>query len=149
MAIAAALVEHLVPQEGRQADEVPAPKPDVETLLAVRAPNQAFAIENEEDFLGLMAVNRDAVARRHRLDRHCERSRRDRAAQVRWVHRAAGAEIAALRPRETRIAPGLETENGPILAAIGETRDPASEFVFQRKPITRVHGSLSRHANSG
>src|SRR6202043_563648 len=79
-AIAAALVEYFVPQEGRQADEVPTPKPDVETLVAVRAPNQAFAIENKEDFLGLMAVHRDAVTRRHRLDRHCERGRRDRAA---------------------------------------------------------------------
>jgi len=56
--------------------------------------------------------------------------RRDRAAQIARVGRAAGTEIAALRPGEARVERGLKAEHDPVLAPIGKraTRPASCSF---------------------
>src|SRR5712672_3458813 len=114
-------------QEWRQRHKIPAPEPDVTALLALPAAYEAFALQNEEDLFGLVAMDRDAISCRHRLDRHRERCRGDRTAQIRGVGGAAGAQVAALGACVARVARGLEPENRPILPAVGKPCDTAGQ----------------------
>jgi hypothetical protein len=82
--------------------------------------------------LPFVAVHRDPVAWWHRLDRHCEGGRRNPAAQAVVIDRTRGAQIAPLGAGEFRIERRLKAENAPIIAAVGNAGDAASQFVAKR-----------------
>src|SRR5260370_32272968 len=132
VAIAGTVVEDLVVQEGRQRNEIPAAKPNVAALPTLPAAHEAFAFEDEEDLFGFMALDRDAIPRRHRLYRHRESRRRDGAAQILGICRAAGSEVAALGTGVARVAGGLEPEHRPVFSAVGKPCDTANQFLLQR-----------------
>jgi hypothetical protein len=90
---------------------------------------------------GLVTMDRDAISRRHRLDRHRKRCRGDRAAQIPGIGGAAGPKVAALGARVARVARGLEPENRPILSSIGKPCDPTSQFFLKHRFLLR-HSSI-------
>src|SRR6201997_5750632 len=108
MAIAGTVVEDLVVQERRQRCEIPAAQPNVATLRTLPAAHEAFAFEDKEDFLGFVAMDRDAVSRGHGLYRHRESRRGDGAAQILGICRTAGTEVAALGGGGAGMAGGPE-----------------------------------------
>src|SRR6202030_2099643 len=133
VAIAGTVVEDLVVQERRQRCEIPAAQPNIAALPTLPAAHEAFAFEDKEDFLGFVAMDRDAVSRGHGLYRHRESGRRDRAAQILGVYRAAGPEIAALGAGVAWITGGLEPEHRPVFSAVGKPRDTAGQFLLKRQ----------------
>ena len=125
VAIAGTVVEDLVVQERRQRNEIPAAKPNVAALPALPAAHEACAFQDEEHLFGFVTMDRDAISRGHGLYRHREGRRRDGAAQILGICRAAGPEVAALGAGVARVAGGLEPEHRPVFPAVGEPCDTA------------------------
>src|SRR6266403_3508606 len=131
MAIAGTVVEDLVVQERRQRCEIPAAQPNIAALPTLPAAHEAFAFEDKEDFLGFVAMDRDAVSRGHGLYRHRESRRGDGATQILGICRTAGTEVAALGAGVARIAGGLEPEHRPVFSAVRVPCEAAGQFSLE------------------
>src|ERR1700731_304589 len=141
MAIAGTVVEDFVVQERRQRCEIPAAQPNIAALPSLPAAHEAFAFEDKEDFLGFVAMDRDAVSRGHGLYRHREGRRRDGAAQILGICRTAGTEVAALGAGVARITRGPEPEHRPVFSAVRKPCDPAREFFPENSCPLPKHSS--------
>ena len=121
----------------RDGHEVPLVELERHRLAVAKHVHGAGAIEDEKGFLGLVAVYRDDVARRHGLDRHGEGRGRYGFFVLAVLDRTRGAEVAALAARELGVELRLEAEHGPVLAPFCVARDTRVDFVC------KTHGGVS------